>query len=119
MVSDGILPLVRIIAWVFFSAFFPSDVDVQSPDEKSIITYVAQFLQYSNDMPAPDDHLQVELLEKASLFRFCVRLLFILSQSSLLNAFIRSFFFWLFHCISPAGVRAAFPSGSALLCLAC
>lgn len=23
------------------------------------MTYVAQFLQYSNDMPAPDDHLQV------------------------------------------------------------
>lgn len=36
-----------------------SDVDVKDPDEKSIITYVAQFLQYSNDMPAPDDHLQV------------------------------------------------------------
>lgn len=23
------------------------------------MTYVAQFLQYSNDMPAPNDHLQV------------------------------------------------------------
>lgn len=41
------------------SAFCTADVDVQTPDEKSIITYVAQFLQYSNDMPAPDDHLQV------------------------------------------------------------
>uniref|UniRef100_A0A8C3B076 Calponin-homology (CH) domain-containing protein n=1 Tax=Cyclopterus lumpus TaxID=8103 RepID=A0A8C3B076_CYCLU len=37
----------------------PQDVDVKDPDEKSIMTYVAQFLQYSNDMPAPDDHLQV------------------------------------------------------------
>ncbi|MED6241108.1 hypothetical protein ATANTOWER_027989 [Ataeniobius toweri] len=37
----------------------PQDVDVQDPDEKSIMTYVAQFLQYSNDMPSPDDHLQV------------------------------------------------------------
>uniref|UniRef100_A0A4W6DQJ2 Calponin-homology (CH) domain-containing protein n=1 Tax=Lates calcarifer TaxID=8187 RepID=A0A4W6DQJ2_LATCA len=37
----------------------PQDVDVKDPDEKSIMTYVAQFLQYSNDMPAPDDYLQV------------------------------------------------------------
>ncbi|XP_045916276.1 nesprin-2a isoform X2 [Micropterus dolomieu] len=37
----------------------PQDVDVKDPDEKSIMTYVAQFLQYSNDMPAPDDHLQL------------------------------------------------------------
>ncbi|KAG8011392.1 Nesprin-2 [Nibea albiflora] len=37
----------------------PQDVDVKDPDEKSIMTYVAQFLQYSNDMPAPDDHLEV------------------------------------------------------------
>ncbi|KAM6915050.1 nesprin-2-like [Xenentodon cancila] len=37
----------------------PQDVDVHDPDEKSIMTYVAQFLQYSNDMPAPDDHLQL------------------------------------------------------------
>lgn len=36
-----------------------SDVDVKDPEEKSIMTYVAQFLQYSNDMPSPDDHLQV------------------------------------------------------------
>uniref|UniRef100_A0A3P9L6A3 Calponin-homology (CH) domain-containing protein n=1 Tax=Oryzias latipes TaxID=8090 RepID=A0A3P9L6A3_ORYLA len=37
----------------------PQDVDVKDPDEKSIMTYVAQFLQYSSDMPGPDDHLQV------------------------------------------------------------
>ncbi|XP_067338852.1 nesprin-2 isoform X4 [Channa argus] len=41
------------------------DVDVEDPDEKSIMTYVAQFLQYSNDMPAPDDHLQVSPSERA------------------------------------------------------
>ncbi|KAL7388816.1 hypothetical protein ABVT39_021245 [Epinephelus coioides] len=43
----------------------PQDVDVEDPDEKSIMTYVAQFLQYSNDMPAPDDHLQVSPSERA------------------------------------------------------
>ncbi|KAM4713181.1 nesprin-2a [Anableps anableps] len=43
----------------------PQDVDVKDPDEKSIITYVAQFLQYSNDMPSPDDHLQVSPSERA------------------------------------------------------
>ncbi|XP_054910388.1 nesprin-2-like [Poeciliopsis prolifica] len=37
----------------------PQDVDVKDPDEKSIMTYVAQFLQYSNDLPSPDDHLQL------------------------------------------------------------
>uniref|UniRef100_A0AAZ3Q1B6 Calponin-homology (CH) domain-containing protein n=1 Tax=Oncorhynchus tshawytscha TaxID=74940 RepID=A0AAZ3Q1B6_ONCTS len=38
----------------------PQDVDVKNPDEKSIMTYVAQFLQYSNDLPTPpdDDDLQ-------------------------------------------------------------
>ncbi|XP_074540850.1 nesprin-2a [Halichoeres trimaculatus] len=43
----------------------PQDVDVKDPDEKSIMTYVAQFLQYSNDMPAPDDYLQVPPSERA------------------------------------------------------
>uniref|UniRef100_UPI0037E98A37 nesprin-2a n=1 Tax=Semicossyphus pulcher TaxID=241346 RepID=UPI0037E98A37 len=43
----------------------PQDVDVKDPEEKSIMTYVAQFLQYSNDMPAPDDHLQVPPSERA------------------------------------------------------
>ncbi|XP_076613023.1 nesprin-2a [Chaetodon auriga] len=46
----------------------PQDVDVKEPDEKSIMTYVAQFLQYSNDMPAPDDHLQLfPLVQPSSL----------------------------------------------------
>ncbi|XP_023270952.1 nesprin-2-like [Seriola lalandi dorsalis] len=42
----------------------PQDVDVKDPEEKSIMTYVAQFLQYS-DMPTPDDHLQVSPSERA------------------------------------------------------
>ncbi|XP_054871829.1 nesprin-2 isoform X5 [Amphiprion ocellaris] len=44
----------------------PQDVDVKDPEEKSIMTYVAQFLQYSNDMPAPDDHLHLFPLVQTS-----------------------------------------------------
>ncbi|KAK7878229.1 hypothetical protein WMY93_034373 [Mugilogobius chulae] len=29
----------------------PDDIDVRDPDEKSIMTYVSQFLQYSRDLP--------------------------------------------------------------------
>ncbi|NXK56413.1 SYNE2 protein, partial [Chauna torquata] len=33
----------------------PEDVDIMNPDEKSIMTYVAQFLQYSRNMPETED----------------------------------------------------------------
>lgn len=36
-----------------------ADVDVRDPDEKSIMTYVAQFLQYSRDQPVPEEEMQV------------------------------------------------------------
>lgn len=36
-----------------------ADVDVRDPDEKSIMTYVAQFLQYSKDLPAAEEEMQV------------------------------------------------------------
>lgn len=36
-----------------------ADVDVRDPDEKSIMTYVAQFLQYSQDQPATEDEVPV------------------------------------------------------------
>ncbi|KAM4853120.1 nesprin-2-like [Thomomys bottae] len=36
----------------------PEDVDVVNPDEKSIMTYVAQFLKYSKDAPGTGDTAQ-------------------------------------------------------------
>lgn len=38
-----------------------ADVDVRDPDEKSIMTYVAQFLQYSRDFPAMEEESQVSM----------------------------------------------------------
>ncbi|KAK2883496.1 hypothetical protein Q8A67_017133 [Cirrhinus molitorella] len=46
----------------------PEDVDVSNPDEKSIMTYIAQFLQYSNDLPVADDDFELESL----LFPTCL-----------------------------------------------
>ncbi|XP_068456286.1 nesprin-2 [Clinocottus analis] len=43
----------------------PDDVDVRDPDEKSIMTYVAQFLQYSKDLPAPEEDMQATPTRKA------------------------------------------------------
>ncbi|KAF3845082.1 hypothetical protein F7725_008245 [Dissostichus mawsoni] len=40
----------------------PDDVDVRDPDEKSIMTYVAQFLQYSKDLPAAEEEMQTQYL---------------------------------------------------------
>ncbi|XP_049755484.1 nesprin-2 isoform X1 [Elephas maximus indicus] len=36
----------------------PEDVDVTNPDEKSIMTYVAQFLKYSKDVPGTGEETQ-------------------------------------------------------------
>ncbi|XP_052441872.1 nesprin-2-like isoform X3 [Carassius gibelio] len=38
----------------------PEDIDVSNPDEKSIMTYIAQFLQYSNDLPVADDDFELQ-----------------------------------------------------------
>lgn len=38
-----------------------ADVDVVNPDEKSIMTYVAQFLKYSRDAPGAGASAQVWL----------------------------------------------------------
>ncbi|KAG7234118.1 hypothetical protein INR49_005782 [Caranx melampygus] len=40
----------------------PDDVDVRDPDEKSIMTYVAQFLQYSRDLPVSEEEMQTQYL---------------------------------------------------------
>ncbi|XP_051003413.1 nesprin-2 [Acomys russatus] len=39
----------------------PEDVDVMNPDEKSIMTYVAQFLKYSKDAPGPGGPAQAKV----------------------------------------------------------
>ncbi|XP_026635286.1 nesprin-2 isoform X2 [Microtus ochrogaster] len=39
----------------------PEDVDVMNPDEKSIMTYVAQFLKYSRDAPGAGTSAQVKV----------------------------------------------------------
>uniref|UniRef100_A0A672UCE7 Spectrin repeat containing nuclear envelope protein 2 n=1 Tax=Strigops habroptila TaxID=2489341 RepID=A0A672UCE7_STRHB len=37
----------------------PEDVDIMNPDEKSIMTYVAQFLQYFRNLPESEEDMQV------------------------------------------------------------
>ncbi|XP_067239735.1 nesprin-2-like isoform X9 [Chanodichthys erythropterus] len=46
----------------------PEDIVVSNPDEKSIMTYIAQFLQYSNDLPLADDDFELQTL----LFPTCL-----------------------------------------------
>lgn len=36
-------------------------MDIKEPDEKSIMTYVAQFLQYARELPVTDGKLMVSL----------------------------------------------------------
>ncbi|MGH0177112.1 UNVERIFIED_CONTAM: hypothetical protein FKN15_007354, partial [Acipenser sinensis] len=42
----------------------PEDVDINDPDDKSIMTYVAQFLQYSKDLPVSEEEMQGNLNQK-------------------------------------------------------
>ncbi|XP_030338707.1 nesprin-2 isoform X2 [Strigops habroptila] len=42
----------------------PEDVDIMNPDEKSIMTYVAQFLQYFRNLPESEEDMQ-EIVREA------------------------------------------------------
>ncbi|NXG80559.1 SYNE2 protein, partial [Baryphthengus martii] len=44
----------------------PEDVDIMNPDEKSIMTYVAQFLQYSRNLCESEDDVQEKVREAMS-----------------------------------------------------
>ncbi|XP_030307946.1 nesprin-2 [Calypte anna] len=44
----------------------PEDVDIMNPDEKSIMTYVAQFLQYSRNLPETEEDTQEKVREARS-----------------------------------------------------
>ncbi|NXO01505.1 SYNE2 protein, partial [Rhinopomastus cyanomelas] len=44
----------------------PEDVDIMNPDEKSIMTYVAQFLQYSRNLREPEEDTQEKVREAMS-----------------------------------------------------
>ncbi|XP_064368021.1 nesprin-2 isoform X2 [Dromaius novaehollandiae] len=44
----------------------PEDVDIMNPDEKSIMTYVAQFLQYSRNLPVSEEDMQGKVREAVS-----------------------------------------------------
>lgn len=48
-----------------------ADVDVRDPDEKSIMTYVSQFLQYSRDLPVAEDETQVRTAVHVSRWETC------------------------------------------------
>ncbi|XP_076201734.1 nesprin-2 isoform X1 [Aptenodytes patagonicus] len=44
----------------------PEDVDIMNPDEKSIMTYVAQFLQYSRNLLESEEDMQEKVREAMS-----------------------------------------------------
>ncbi|XP_068803435.1 nesprin-2 [Struthio camelus] len=44
----------------------PEDVDIMNPDEKSVMTYVAQFLQYSRNLPISEEDMQGKVREAIS-----------------------------------------------------
>ncbi len=79
------LRLLTVLCTSEFS--FLSDIDVRNPDEKSIMTYIAQFLQYSNDLPIADDEFEVRQTPTESLL--------LVSASAFLPLFILSLFLFL------------------------
>lgn len=61
--TDMIVSLLGLILCLCYGLCFSADVDVDKPDEKSIMTYVAQFLKhYPNPHHSETDGQQDEVI---------------------------------------------------------
>lgn len=106
-----------------FKISFFSDIDVSNPDEKSIMTYIAQFLQYSNDLPLADDDFEVRPTESSSqICAFAGLSLFFIHFFSLSKPLAFVIFLqlhFLFLSVTPSWLDAASNSALTHMPLSC